>query len=620
MFQRGSTLRSYLRLLLLCAGVVLFSTLLSPAIPLTHADEVQPRAQILSLIVRNQVVESTQLVTVRRAPNGCPEVTEVRKGLPLCVGDWVKTSAEVQVRIAFGDPRDGNEVTLNQNSEITVSSISCGVCGWFASLHNYFTNRVQHVSLSNRGTVYEVIPGDDESVQLIVYQGEVEIAKADGPEPGPGAGESPPLVKVPGLFKVIIDRDGTPGEKESMTQPDLCMKLASSTATEISVHETPPEVGGNVAKFINFPNSSRRNDTFGTARCSSFWEPTQPINFETLGYVYNDWSDATKALAMFAKASSLYTQQLQNWTPRDELRINKAIAYRQLGQTKEALDELEPVLAKSNSPLTGDALNVRGTVYYDLARQELIRNQTPDWATKARELLAKASADYDQALAQARNQRQYIQVNRGQVLKVEGDIAQREGDSRPREEATQRQADYQRAEGQYIEAIKALMAAYGQVGTDNPQNKIASLSVARARAALANTYAAMGKPEQSEEFYNRAEETYRAAIQDADKEKQNFAAPYCGLASLYLILGKPETADNYAKCTAFNIAALVADVTVPNVVNLRRATAIHVLAEAGLEPDITVDGEAVESQEPAAASVVKIGTKIKLKLIIQGRS
>ena len=602
--------RSTCRWFAIGVGLVLFCAWSGATPGLAQTDEVKPTAQILSLIVKNgkgidTVVDTTKAVTVTRAPNRCLAVTEVRKGLPLCAGDVLKTASGAKVKIAFGDPNEGNEVTIDEASEITISSIICGsLCNWFASLHNYFTNRVQHVALTNRGTTYQVVLFQDQSAELVVYEGEVDVTPDSGSDTNSSSPRVAP-VTVNSLSKIVIDANGNPGEKEALTREDLCGKLASSTATEVSLHQTPPEVGGNVAKFVNFLNSAKRNDALATARCASFWEPSQALNFEILGYVYNDWGDATKALANFNKASLLYARSLPGWSARDELRINKAIAYRQLGEYDAALAELEPVLAKTTSTLLGDALNVRGSVYYDQALGELLRNQTNEGLTNAKELLAKAGGDYEAALSKNGNQKQYIEVNRGQVVKAEGDIAQREG-------------DYARAEAKYIEAIRAMMLAYGE--KDNPQNKIASLSVARARGALANTYAAMGRSKESEDFYKRAEETYQNAIQDAAKEQQNFAAAYCGLGSLYLIQGKPEAADNYSKCAAFNIAALVTDVTVPNVVGLHRATAIHVLAEAGLEPEIVVDGDVVETQEPVAGAVVKTGTKIKIRLPIRERS
>jgi beta-lactam-binding protein with PASTA domain len=64
---------------------------------------------------------------------------------------------------------------------------------------------------------------------------------------------------------------------------------------------------------------------------------------------------------------------------------------------------------------------------------------------------------------------------------------------------------------------------------------------------------------------------------------------------------------------AFNPVALIKDVPVPNVVDLRRADAIDMLTEAGLVPEIMNIGEIVETQEPVAQTL-KVGSRIKIKL------
>ena len=609
MFFSGTQTRSHLKWLVISIVVVAGVSSL-PFRSFAYVNDPEPVAQIFAVLWRNDEVPhmTPGLVTITRGPGGCPPAEFISKGVPLCKGDKVKTARDVRVKILFGDPKNKNEVTVEERSEITISSIWCGrLCRWFASLTGQFDNRVQHVGLTNKSTVYEVLSHRDGSIELMVFEGVVEVTKlppdaAGDPGSNPTAEASPSpgspnnvLDTVPRLFKLIINPDGSVAEKLAMTHEKLCSALEFSTAAEILLYQTPAEVGGNVAKFTNYESIGRRNNTFQTARCASFWEPSQGQHFETLGYIYNDWGNGEKALEMFAKAVKLYGAP-----PADKLTINKAEALRQIREYDQALTEVQAVLARTDSSLMGSALNLRGNIFYDQARKELLYNRTDEGLAKARELLAKASADYDQALPLAGSQRQYIEVNRGQILKTEGDIAQREG-------------DYARAETRYIEAIKKMMEAYGYDG-DNPRNQIATLLVARARAALANAYALMGKPVQSKAFYDKAQATYEGAIEDAKLQEQNFAAPYCGLASLFLIRGNDKAAENYAQCFALSTGALVRDVPVPNVIGLRRAAAIQTLAEAGLEPEIVEDGGIVETQEPAVESVVKVGTKIKVKL------
>lgn len=589
-----------------------------------------PVAQLLAIIVNDgrfeRVVDvPTQAsdVVVTRGPGGCPPVAEIKKGLPLCAGDQVRTSVNVKLKLLFGDPAERNEVTLAPNSTVTISSISCGsICRWFNSLRSRYTNRIQNVALTNNGTVYEASATGDGSAQIIVYSGQVEITKPaaqteaspesiTSSEPTsvstPSASSLPILERVDSLFKITINADGTLSPKTKMTQADLCRKLEFTTTAEIAIHNKPADVGGNVANIPNFPNDVDRNDKFGEARCASFWEPDQPQNFETLGMIYNDWGDTQQALEYFDKATSLYRTQNQSWQPREELSINKAIAFRYAGQYDEALAHVEAVLAKRDPDRLGEALNVRGSIFYNQARLVLRGDRTETGDARARELLEKAKADYEAAEGNSNTrQQQYIQVNLGQVLKTQGDIAQRE---RRFEPATQH----------YVSAIKALMASYGP--TENRQNKVAGLLVARARAALADTYAALDNAEKASEFYTLAEATYKTSISDAEKDHQRLAAGYCGLASLYQILGKEKDAqENYEKCVAFNILSLVTDVEVPNVIGLTRPAAIHAMAEAGLEAEFEKenDGEVVETQQPEAKQIVKTGTKIKIHMKFLG--
>jgi len=130
-------------------------------------DDPTPVAQVLGVIVNNRIVEEARApaVVIVRAPGGCTATEVVRKGLPLCKGDRITTQAQVMLKIAFGDPKDRNEVTIGSpaaESEITISSTSCGrVCQWFSSLRNPFTNRTRRVAFTNKSTVYEVVAEDD---------------------------------------------------------------------------------------------------------------------------------------------------------------------------------------------------------------------------------------------------------------------------------------------------------------------------------------------------------------------------------------------------------------------------------------------------------------------------
>jgi predicted component of type VI protein secretion system len=129
------------------------------------------------------------------------------------------------------------------------------------------------------------------------------------------------------------------------------------------------------------------------------------------------------------------------------------------------------------------------------------------------------------------------------------------------------------------------------------------------RAALANSYDALGKTKEADEARTKAETTYVQLIADAEKENQRVALAHCGLAALYLISDR-EARANYDKCAVFNIAQSRTEVDVPYVVGMRRADAIIVLAEAGLEPEVSKDVTVVKSQEPIGTA--KPGAKITL--------
>jgi tetratricopeptide (TPR) repeat protein len=573
-----------------------------------------PIAQVVAVIVGGQIVGDPQpsQVLVTRASEGCGNSDVVRKGLPLCAGDRIKTSVGVTLTVAFGDPKDKNEVVVLSDCEITISSVDCRVCHWWSSWSSRFTNRVQNVALTNSGTVYEVAGLADQTVTLNVYEGEVEITRMPPPETSnsdstastPQTTSAAP-VKVGRLSKAIIRSDGTV-DRVAMTETDLRIALALSTASEVWVHRKPAEAGGSVAKLINFRDDADRNDKFESARADTFWKPEQPEAFETLGKIYNDWGDPEKSLVYFEKALKLRRTN-PSWEPPDDISINKANALRQAHKYDEGLIEVNRVIDKEHPTFLGDALNVRGSIYYDQARLVLRTNQTQAGIDQARSLLDKANQDYQKVQTTSGPQLQYTQVNLGQVLRTQGDILQRE-------------KRYDEAAKTYTSAIETLKKAYGPVGVPNPQNKIASLLVARARSALANNYASQGKRDMSIEYYARAEETFLQLIKDAADAQQRFAEPYCGLASLYQVLGRDaEAQKNYGQCLNLNVAALVVDAEVPNVTELTRAAAIQTLAEAGLEAEIDNVGEFVESQQPAAPQTVRIGSRIKLHLRIPDR-
>jgi tetratricopeptide (TPR) repeat protein len=568
-------------------------------------------AMIVAVVVGDKLVdEATSTdVLITRGSGGCPVDTVARKGLPLCKGDKVKTSSTAGLKLLYGEPREKREledlVDVLKDSEIEISSVFCwGLCSWFASLHNRYINRTQHVALTNSSTVYQLDSREDKSATLIVYEGTVEVTKNNDQAAGnagpvttaecssttPETANNNIAPVVNALFKMTINENGSFGKCQKMTEGDLRDYLRNSSDVEIALHRSPAEIGGNVAKFVNFRNSAEREDAFRLARALSFWDPKDPSNFENLGKVYNDWGDAEQALTLFEKAYGLHDKQ---WQPSEELRINKAIAFRKLSQFALANDEINLVIANAQSKHIGDALNIRGSVFHDQARNKLTFD--PSELSAVTKLLIDADSDYLQASKKGSTQLEYIKVNRGLILKSQGDVARREN-------------HYQEAAEYYIQAILELMEAYGK--KDNPGNKIASLAVAQTRASLANSYAALGKAKESEEARSNAEKTYIQLIADAEKEHQKVALAHCGLAALYLISERPEARENYDKCAAFNIAQSRIEVDVPYVVGLRRADAITVLAEAGLEPEVSKDLQVVSSQEPTG--LAKPDTKIKL--------
>lgn len=586
--------------------------------PVALADDTAAVAQVLVIVVEApngvwMITDKSEAPTVKitRAAGGCSETSVVRKGVPLCKGDHVITGAGVKVKIAFGDPKDREELTIGPSSDVKISSADCGfICRWFGSWKKSYTNRTPHTSYTNEGTVYEVIAEEDGSGELIVYQGLVHAKKSDNVPATPGASETSeaapdqPLtesgaVSVQGLQRVAIASDGTPGAPVPLTYDELREALAFSSDVEIASHNNPAEAGGTFAKFVNFPTIAVRNRTFRQARLDSFWRPKEFRAFLDLAKVYNDWGDAEQALTYLSKATALFPQLAV-----PELWLNRGIALRQIGETEQAFNELDRVISNADSMYAGDALNLRGTIFYDRARKLMITSQTEEATAEADALLVQADQEYVKAASSKPTQPQYLAVNQAQVFKSQGDILKRKN-------------QFDQAALKYVAAIGSLGAAYGDV--DNPKNKVAGLLVARARAALADAYAAMGDRVKSFDMYQRAEVTYNASIAEAERQNQQFAQSYCGLASMYLILGDNDKARaNYDKCVAYNIAALVTEAEVPKVLGLRRPNAIQLLAEAGLEPEIVTDGETVIDQQPLTGKI-KIGTKVKLTLTIEGR-
>lgn len=581
------------------------------------ADDTAAVAQVLVIVVEApngelMITDKAEAprVTITRAPGGCSETSVVRKGVPLCKGDHVITGAGVKVKIAFGDPKDKEELTIGPSSDVMISSANCGfICRWFGSWKNRYTNRTPHTSYSNEGTVYEVSAERDGSGELLVYEGLVHVKKSDFVPATPGAAETSepaadqPLtesgsVPVESLRRVTIASDGTPGAPVSITYDELREALAFSSDVEIASHNNPAEAGGNFAKFVNFTTIAIRNREFRRARVDSFWRPREFRAFLDLARVYNDWGDAEQALTYLSKATELFSGLAV-----PELWLNRGIALRQIGEHEKAFAELDRVTSSADSIYAGDALNIRGSIFYDQARKLMIASQTEEATTEADALLLQANQEYEKARLRRPTQPEHLAVNEAQVFKAQGDILKRRG-------------QYDQAALKYVAAIASLGAAYGEV--DNPKNKVAGLLVARARAALADAYAAMGDSTRSFETYKRAEETYKASIAEAERQGQKFAQSYCGLASMYLILGDDKARENYDKCVAYNIAAFVTEAEVPKVLGLRRPNAIQLLAEAGLEPEIVTEGETVATQQPLTGKI-KIGTKVKLTLSVPER-
>lgn len=599
------------------AGIALLITLTLSVTSTTvaFADDTAAVAQVLVIVVEGAngewvITDKAEAPRVRitRAPGGCSETSVVRKGVPLCKGDHVITGAGVKVKIAFGDPKEKEELTIGAASDVSISSANCGfVCRWLGSWKNRYTNRTPHTSYTNEGTVYEVNAEADGSGELLVYEGKVHVKKIDDAPADPSAATSEPppdqpptepgTVTVVSLQRVTISPDGSPGAPEILTYDELREALAFSSDVEIASHNNPAEAGGNFAKFVNFASIAQRNREFRKARLDSFWRPKEFRPFLDLAKVYNDWGDAEQALGYLSKATALFSGLAV-----PELWLNRGIALRQIGEYQKALEELDRVISSADPTYAADALNIRGSIFYDRARKLMIASQSEEATAEAATLLQQAQQEYEKGEQQRPTPLalEYLKVNQAQVSKAQGDIQKRRG-------------EYPQAALSYIRAIGNIGVAYGRF--DNPKNKVAGLLVARAQAALADAYAGMGDRTNSFDAYKDAEKTYLASIAEAERQNQKFAQAYCGLASLYLILGDDKARDNYDKCVAYNIAALVTETDVPTVKGLRRPNAIQLLAEAGLEPDFVNNGETVENQEPLTGRI-KIGTKVKLTLSV----
>ncbi len=157
----------------------------------------EPLAVIKNIVVGGEEridADDTQ-VKVVRAATGAAEPVAV--GMRLYANDEVTTTnLDVQVTILFldGAPEKGNQVILNSDTRVQISSIFSWWGRFFASVKGYFDVKSRPVNLGVRGTEFEFKLAKDESeAVLTVLEGTVQVERVETDARGPAVTPAPEL-------------------------------------------------------------------------------------------------------------------------------------------------------------------------------------------------------------------------------------------------------------------------------------------------------------------------------------------------------------------------------------------------------------------------------------------
>ncbi len=226
-------------------------------------------------------------------------------GTSLNTGDIIRTKENDRLVLQFPSaafPSDAF-VYLDQNTEVEIGSLCLRSGKLLASLFGPFEICLPNRTVAVKGTEFELAVTNQGGVEVAVLNGKVEITSNTSTRPtvlatrvANEAAADPVIVENKKAVTISADNKV---ERRDISETEGGNLIDRWTAHMLKL-EAP--LGAKESAALNYENDEARKRAFAGARFNAVWKQ-DPKSLETMGKVYNDWSQGGRAAAVLNAAA-----------------------------------------------------------------------------------------------------------------------------------------------------------------------------------------------------------------------------------------------------------------------------------------------------------------------------
>lgn len=355
----------------------------------------------------------------------------------------------------------------------------------------------------------------------------------------------------------------------------------------------------------NFSSVEERNQAFRDARLQTVLSEDEAADknavtgYKVLGDVYLDWGKGTRAVQAYEKVEPGESSLTEPAT----FRANYGEALRLVGKLEDAQAQVGKAVELEKNDPSVRTLTAQGNVYLDKARQAIKLNQD---AQTIEGFLDQAQTSYIKASGLQQTlrpqQKAALQTNLGDFYSIKRDLAYEKKIAAPE------------CLNELSQCVSQLnenaMSAYGAAINLEPKYLYAVAGSAYAKLARANIAKLKGD-RAAKENYDQA----RAQFEQVRSLDPTYQPTYTGLGIVYENLNsKTRAQEQFQLATQLTPKTQLIFSKVPDVGKKPKLVAMKIIADAGLIPVTSGDGEFVTNQDPPPGTALKPGSKVNLRL------
>lgn len=345
-------------------------------------------------------IAQIQIILVNDAPADLPTIEQIqikrangttepgRAGMQLFKDDEVTTGTGVKASLLFdkADSEDQVQVQIHESSRARIGSFWAHVGRFLISGWGTFDTSTQEVRLGKRNTEFYVEVGEDNSVDVKVLRGGVDVEPVAGNQaPAENSHARAVFQKriLSALQGVKIEKGQPPPEarplkttevESVLTKTDKLMVASLAATTPSNVVPTSFQVSPEILSDVQRKKAAIESAFIAARRAATL----SPIgdNISALAHAYKDLGAGKRGAKEYELAEQLKPELKDSVT----FLAGQAEAYRLAGNLKKADDKSKEAVAKSQTPKATPfekqlALNTRGNLKYDLAVQYIGEGQ-----------------------------------------------------------------------------------------------------------------------------------------------------------------------------------------------------------------------------------------------------